>query len=298
MPFVTIRIQNTTGEGGWLFPHTATPALARPARGGAAYPTMLQQRAMLDRDWLLARLALLVPLVLSLTVHEWAHAFSAYRLGDDTAKRQGRLTLDPLRHIDPIGTILLPLLGIPFGWAKPVPVNPLRFRRGVPVRSGMILTAAAGPLSNVVLALIVALLYGLLLRFGATFVPVAAAELLLAIIMVNVALAVFNMLPIPPLDGGRVVDGLVPARYAKYWEAYCRYSPFILLAVILSPSVFHVSMLGWPIEQVHRIVFWLVRTVAGAGGQALAEQQVPLVTATSHAALALAGLAGTCRPRR
>ena len=78
----------------------------------------------------------LIPMLLSLTVHEWAHAWSAYRLGDDTASMQGRLTLNPIAHIDPIGTLILPLLGIPFGWAKPVPVNPTRFRRGVGMSTG------------------------------------------------------------------------------------------------------------------------------------------------------------------
>jgi Zn-dependent protease len=94
---------------------------------------------------LLARATLFIPLLLSLAVHEWAHAWTARQLGDDTAERAGRLTLNPLAHVDPIGTLLLPLLGIPFGWAKPVPIEPLRFRRDVRLRAGVALTAAAGP---------------------------------------------------------------------------------------------------------------------------------------------------------
>ncbi|HMF44095.1 MAG TPA: site-2 protease family protein, partial [Polyangia bacterium] len=93
-------------------------------------------------------------MLLSLTVHEWAHAWSAYRLGDDTASKLGRLTLNPIAHIDPFGSLILPLLHIPFGWAKPVPVNPTRFRKGVNISTGMIITAAAGPLANVVLAVL------------------------------------------------------------------------------------------------------------------------------------------------
>ena len=93
---------------------------------------------MLTGVSLLTGIKWLIPLLLSLTVHEWAHAYSAYRLGDDTAARQGRLTLNPIPHIDPFGTILCPLLGIPFGWAKPVPVVPTRFRREVTMRTGMI----------------------------------------------------------------------------------------------------------------------------------------------------------------
>src|SRR5215468_292941 len=115
---------------------------------------------------LLNRLMYVPILILSLTVHEWAHAYSAFRLGDDTAARQGRLTLNPLPHIDPFGTILCPLLGVPFGWAKPVPVVPSRFRRDVNMRTGMMITAAAGPLSNLALAVVCTVLYGLLLRFG------------------------------------------------------------------------------------------------------------------------------------
>ena len=94
----------------------------------------------------------LIPLILSLSVHEWAHAWAAWRLGDDTARLLGRMTLNPIAHVDPLGTLLLPMLGVPFGWAKPVPVNPLRFRN-VSMPIGMMLTAAAGPISNVVLAL-------------------------------------------------------------------------------------------------------------------------------------------------
>src|SRR5271157_1843260 len=106
---------------------------------------------LFDEQTILARLTFLVPLILSLSVHEWAHAWAAWRLGDDTARLLGRMTLNPLAHIDPLGTVLLPLLGVPFGWAKPVPVNPLRFR-GVSMSIGMLLTAAAGPISNIVLA--------------------------------------------------------------------------------------------------------------------------------------------------
>src|SRR5512134_1879423 len=117
----------------------------------------------MDLQQMLQRgLLLLPPLLLSLSFHEWAHAWSAHKLGDDTAERMGRLTLNPLAHIDPLGTILLPLLGVPFGWAKPVPVNPARFRRGVHMGRGMMITSAAGPLSNLLLATVCAVLFGLL----------------------------------------------------------------------------------------------------------------------------------------
>lgn len=193
---------------------------------------------------LFSRVLLVILLLLSLTVHEWAHAWSAHKLGDDTASLAGRLTLNPLAHVDVIGTILLPLLGIPFGWARPVPVNPARFRRSVSVARGMTITAAAGPLSNVLLAILCTVALGLLARYAPETVrgdaPAAAllaggpfgGVYLPGLIQINVTLALFNLLPVPPLDGGRIVDGLVPLRLRPAWEGFARLAPFLLLAVV------------------------------------------------------------------
>ncbi len=186
----------------------------------------------MDSQVILQRVLLLVPLMLSLSVHEWAHAFTAWKLGDDTAARQGRLTLNPLAHADLVGTILLPLLLIPFGWAKPVPVNPARFRRDVSMRTGMMLTAAAGPLSNVVLAVLLTLVLGFLHRVAPAALDGPAPALLGTGILLNVTLAVFNLLPVPPLDGSRIVDGLVPLRLRPQWEAFSRAGPFLLLGLL------------------------------------------------------------------
>ena len=106
----------------------------------------------MDGNAMLERLIWFIPVLLSLTVHEWAHAWTAWKLGDDTAKHLGRLTLNPIAHMDPVGTFLLPLMGVPFGWAKPVPVNPLRFDQSVSIRGEMMLVAIAGPISNVCIA--------------------------------------------------------------------------------------------------------------------------------------------------
>ncbi len=184
-------------------------------------------------------LAALIPLLLSLTVHEYAHAWSAARLGDDTASRMGRLTLNPLAHVDPLGTLVLPLLlmmsgaGFVFGWAKPVPVNPARFRRGVHMGRGMALTAAAGPLSNLALALVAAVIAGALLRWApASLVPGSGVrELVESLIGTNVLLALFNLIPVPPLDGSRIVDGYLPYRLRPAWERVTALAPFLLLAV-------------------------------------------------------------------
>jgi len=213
----------------------------------------------LSPNGLMLRVMTLIPLVLSLSVHEWAHAWSAYRLGDDTASREGRLTLDPLAHIDPLGTFLLPLLGVPFGWAKPVPVNPVRFRRDVSMRTGMMITAAAGPISNILLALLATLITALLLRFRPEVLEqVPALTYLLGIsIQMNVALAIFNLLPIPPLDGSRVVDGLMPYRYQGTWEKLGRFAPLLLLGVILSGGLF----LAGPIAAVNGVLMNLLEAI-------------------------------------
>jgi Zn-dependent protease len=211
----------------------------------------------LDVSHLLAqRVMILIPLLLSLTVHEWAHAWSAYRLGDDTASMQGRLTLNPIAHIDLVGTLVLPLLGIPFGWAKPVPVNPTRFRRGVSMSTGMIITAAAGPLSNVVMAFLAAVAFGLLGRFSPETLThtTGLASLLTMLIVINVSLAIFNLIPIPPLDGSRVVDGLIPYGWRPQWESIVRLSPVLLIAVIYFSSSIISGPAGFVVGLLTRVV--------------------------------------------
>jgi Zn-dependent protease len=180
--------------------------------------------------WIYDRIALWVVLVLSLTVHEFAHAWYADRLGDDTARLQGRMTLHPFAHLDPIGSVVLPLLGVPFGWAKPVPVEPRRFDSSVSMARGLALAALAGPASNAILA---ALCWAL----GVVLTGIIGAvgqEFLERMVHVNIALGVFNLLPIPPLDGSRIVDGLLPDSMRGAWDAITRAAPFVLamLAVV------------------------------------------------------------------
>jgi Zn-dependent protease len=181
-----------------------------------------------------------LPVLLAITLHEAAHGFVAWRLGDDTAYRLGRVTFNPLRHVDGFGTVLLPalllLLRSPFlfGYAKPVPVNFRRLRRP---RRDMVLVAAAGPATNLILAVVSALL------LHATLLLPEAAEAwsrnnLENSLVLNLVLAVFNMLPLPPLDGGRVAVGLLPRVLARPLARLERWGILIvLLAFLLLPSL-------------------------------------------------------------
>jgi Zn-dependent protease len=162
----------------------------------------------------------LVPMILSLTIHEFAHAWSAYKLGDDTASLQGRMTLNPLAHIDPIGTLLIPIFSVLngqfslIGWAKPVPVSPLRFRRNITMRKGMIITALAGPASNLALAFIAS---GVLVFSDSLGLQnKAVLTVLTQVFYMNVGLAVFNMLPLPPLDGSRMLPVHLQDKLMRY----------------------------------------------------------------------------------
>lgn len=194
---------------------------------------------------LLATIVAYIPVQLSLSVHEWAHARVAYALGDDTAARQGRLTLNPIVHMDLLGTII-PLMGIPFGWAKPVPVNPANFRQGVSMRTGMMLTSAAGPLSNIALAVVACLTLALLAR--ATPSALTESGGLLALleraVIVNLALAAFNLLPIHPLDGSRILGGLVPFAWQNGWERFTQIGPILLMVILVLPSD-RFNLFGW-----------------------------------------------------
>ena len=200
----------------------------------------------------------LLVMVISLTVHEFAHAWAARRLGDDTAEREGRLSLSPVSHIDPVGSLLIPAMGALFGgisflgWARPTPFNPARFRRDVPMRTGIALVSAAGPASNLVLALLAAGALAAVLRFrpelmGSGDQPSGVGALLYALFHVNVGLTTLNLLPIPPLDGSRMLprsfDGLV-ARIAPF--------SFIVLLLVLNVPALRGILLDAPFALLER----------------------------------------------
>jgi Zn-dependent protease len=181
-----------------------------------------------------------IVLLFSLTVHEMAHAWTADRLGDPTARLLGRVSLNPMVHADPIGTVLFPLISLAsgallIGWAKPVPVN-LRYLHNP--RRDYMLVAAAGPLSNLILAVFAAIVLAIVpvspQTLGESNVSVPIATLLTRMVNLNVLLAVFNMLPIPPLDGGNVLAGLLPPDLAAVFNKIRPYGFLLLYALILS----------------------------------------------------------------
>jgi Zn-dependent protease len=165
-----------------------------------------------------------IPLLYSIIFHELAHGWVAYRMGDPTAKMMGRLSLNPLKHLDPIGTLMLFFVG--FGWAKPVPVNFLNLR---PRRAGLILVSAAGIVTNMLLALIAYLWLGRISVYSNHML----AEILNNLMWINAGLAVFNLVPIPPLDGSKILMGFLPARYQYYLARLERYGFFFIIALVL-----------------------------------------------------------------
>lgn len=165
-------------------------------------------------------------LLIALTIHEYAHARVAVWMGDNTPKMLGRLTLNPVSHLDPFGLIMLWLFK--FGWAKPVPINPNNFENW---RKGTLLVALAGPASNVIMALAAAILYGILAKMH--LLSPGLSMVLSFTYSYNIIFAVFNMIPLPPLDGSKVLMNILPGRQASIFEKIEPYAPFILMALVL-----------------------------------------------------------------
>ncbi|MGO0060946.1 site-2 protease family protein [Brevibacillus fluminis] len=189
----------------------------------------------------------MIAFVIAFSLHEWAHAFVAWRLGDNTARNEGRLTVNPIPHIDPFGLILI-LFG-PFGWAKPVPINPLHFRGNK--RLGIVYVSVAGPLVNLVLAFLFCVLYiavnvyGWIDGFSDKWAE-AVIYTLRACITINCGLFVFNLLPIPPLDGSKIFRFLAPRSWEPFFYKLEMYGPWVLLLMIFIPGL-STYILGTPL---------------------------------------------------
>lgn len=182
-------------------------------------------RAEFDPDYIMATI---IAFVIGITVHEFMHAWSALKLGDTTAARQGRVTLNPISHFDPLGFIFMLLLALgfaPIAWGRPVPVNPGLLRGG---RHGMAITAIAGPASNLVIAMAVVIP----LRFGGIEVEGFLGLVVRQVIWINLLLAAFNMIPIPPLDGSKILAGILPNFWYQYMAPLQQYGVAILLILV------------------------------------------------------------------
>lgn len=194
---------------------------------------------------------MIVILIVSAVLHEFAHGYAAYLLGDPTAEMEGRLSLNPLVHLDPFGSVILPFLlvatGSPFvlGWAKPVPFNPYNFKNR---RWGEVIVAVAGPVSNLILALI----FGLLLRFSELSQPMI--EIFSVIVIINIILMIFNMIPIPPLDGSKVLFNILPynQKTQEFRMRLERYGLFLFIFFIL---------FLW--DDVSPIIYWIFDLIVG-----------------------------------
>ncbi len=193
---------------------------------------------------------MIVPFLVAVIFHEVAHGFIAYRWGDSTARDQGRITFNPAPHIDPLGTLILPVLmmftgsGMLFGWARPVPINPSRFKK---YRAGLFWVSLAGPAMNFLLAGLSGLAFAAILRFVSPefylFEPLM--EMTKVSVMLNFSLGIFNLLPLPPLDGSKMIESFLPYNAMKAYESIAQYSFWILLALMMTGAL---SILSGPIH--------------------------------------------------
>lgn len=202
----------------------------------------------MNRDYLLGLLLTLPGVIIAITFHEFAHAFAAYKLGDDTPKMQDRLNLNPLSHIDPIGFVLL--IFVHFGWGKPVQINPRNFDRKVSMSAGEAIVSVAGPVMNFILAIVFTIIYFAIYKFaGVAFIISNVGSILLTIIeatvLVNIGLGVFNLIPLPPLDGSKIFRNFMSYNVKAWIDKYEHifYIIFLILwitglaGVIISPII-------------------------------------------------------------
>ncbi len=200
-----------------------------------------------SKEALLGLVLTLPAVLIAITFHEYAHAFAADKLGDDTPRRQGRLTLNPIAHLDPIGSLMLVFVG--FGWGKPVEINPRNFNRNISMSAGEAIVSVAGPAMNIVLSIIFSIIYYAIIKFAHSFVLTQAGAitiiLLQEIIIINIGLGVFNLIPLPPLDGSKILRHFLPYNAREWFIRYEQifYIVFVALwitglgSLIISPAI-------------------------------------------------------------
>ena len=204
-----------------------------------------------------------VPVLFSIVVHEVSHGWVAHRLGDDTAKRMGRLTLNPVPHIDLVGTVILPVImiimgGPVFGWAKPVPFNPYNFNRNVNIKNGTMWVALAGPGSNLIMAFISAFFFVGALKFLTGLPPIISVSIIKlaeVLVYINIFLASLNLIPIPPLDGSKILMRFLPAKYDEHFIKLERYG-FLILMLLLATGSFS-RIIRVPVKIFYDIILFI-----------------------------------------
>ncbi len=203
--------------------------------------------------------------LVAITFHEFAHGYAAYKLGDNTAKMEGRLSLNPLDHLDPIGTLMLLFAG--FGWGKPVRVNPSNYTRKISMEKGEAIVSLAGPLTNIILAIVFTLIYFAIYKFvGISFITSTTGKIIMllisSIISINIGLGVFNLIPLPPLDGSKIIMPFLPYN-AKQWfrsNEQIFYIVFVVIwitgiaGIIISPAI---NFISTGIMNLGKIIFGL-----------------------------------------
>jgi Zn-dependent protease len=211
----------------------------------------------LDPPTLISRI---IVLVITFTIHELAHAWTATQLGDETPRQYGRLTLNPLAHLDPMGSLLLLVAG--FGWAKPVPINPYALQRRTP--AGVMWVSLAGPFSNLVMAILAAIPFrmGLVsvydgLTSTRAILP-TLSQIMVQFVLINLLLCLFNLIPLAPLDGEKIVDFFLPPNLSKVFDQIRPYGPIILIAVVMLGPLFGVDIIGAIIMPPLRALFNLL----------------------------------------
>ncbi len=188
-------------------------------------------------------------IILAFTIHEYSHALAAYMMGDKTAKQYGRLTLNPIAHVDPLGFLCL-IVTQRFGWAKPVPVNDMNFKDR---KKGMLLVSLAGPMSNFITALLIAVIYALFYgRMGK-----AMLSILQIAYIINLSIGVFNLIPIPPLDGSKILDVFLTNKQKLFMRRYAVYSNIIIIMLVFS------GIIGAILGPLIRILDWFINSVVG-----------------------------------
>lgn len=219
----------------------------------------------LGPDQLRGIIAKMIVFILSIAVHEFGHAFVADRLGDGVPRAQGRVTLNPFAHADPIGTLALPAIGLllsggggfGFGWGRPVQVNPAAFSRRFSIKTGHLLVAAAGPAMNILFGVLISVLLVVLLKTR-VLENMDLAQMLSDAVYINFLLAFFNLLPAPPLDGGTVLVGLLPDRFQAAFHRFSQYSIFVIMLVIMTKLRI---LFIYPTEMLHH--YWFSALLGG-----------------------------------